>query len=202
MQYVCRYVEAKPGEAIPWERADAAVLMDVVTGGVPRQRTEAKAVWTNDALRIRFECEDDFISAAMTRRDDPLYDEDVVEVFIDEAGAGERYMELEINPLNAVFDAKIVNDLEGNIQVDTSWDAEGLHTTAVREAGKTTYEISIPFDNFEKRPDAGTTWRWNLYRIDADPSGRRHFWAWSPTGAVDFHRSERFGALVFAASDR
>ncbi|TLS51478.1 hypothetical protein FE782_15320 [Paenibacillus antri] len=202
MQYVCRYIDAKPEEAIPWARVDAASLKDVVTGGVPRQRTEAKAVWTKDALRIRFECEDDFISAAMTKRDDPLYDEDVVEVFIDEEGTGKRYMELEINPLNTVFDARIANDLEGNIQVDTSWDAEGLHTAAVREAGKTTYEISIPFENFEKRPDIGTTWRWNLYRIDADPSGRRHFWAWSPTGAVDFHRSGRFGALVFAASDR
>ncbi len=202
MEYICHYMNIGPEEEIPWEQVPAVALRDVVAGAAPRLRTEAKAVWTKDALRIRFECEDDHIAAAMTNRDDPLYDEDVVEVFIDEEGTGERYIELEINPLNAVFDARVRNDLAGTIQVDTSWDADGLATKVVRGAGTTMYDISIPYPNFRNRPEEGTEWRWNLYRIDEDPAGKRHFWAWSPTGAVDYHVSRRFGALRFAGAAR
>jgi len=198
VRYACAYVGEGSG-GIPWENIQAISLREVVTGERPRLRTDVKACWTSDALHIRFECEDDFIAAEMTRRDDPLYDEDVVEVFIDEEGSGRAYMEFEINPLNTIFDARIVNDTKGSIQVDTAWDAEGLATAVTREGETYKYDIALPLSNFEKRPEAGTTWRWNVYRIDRDPQGERHFWAWSPTGAVDFHRSHRFGTLVFVA---
>ncbi|WP_274362155.1 carbohydrate-binding family 9-like protein [Paenibacillus thermotolerans] len=197
--YSCTLVEPLEG-GVPWGRIEPMALSGVVAGESPRLRTGVKACWTRDALHIRFECEDDHIVAGMTNRDDPLYDEDVVEIFIDERGTGERYMELEISPRNTIFDAMISNDLKGSIQVDTGWDAEGLETSVTVDNDIYVYDVVIPFVNFHAKPDVGTSWRWNVYRIDADPQGRRHFWAWAPTGAIDYHLTSFFGRLFFVSA--
>ena len=62
----------------------------------------------------------------MARRDEPLYEEDVVEVFIDPFGGGTTYYEFEVSPRGVLFDALIHNTLDGNKEVDTAWIAEGF----------------------------------------------------------------------------
>ncbi|MFD0694656.1 carbohydrate-binding family 9-like protein [Paenibacillus sp. GCM10027628] len=197
MIYKCRYIDDNTLD-LPWESIEAIPLREVVTGENPRLQTRVRACWTQDQLNIRFECEDDHIVATMVRRDDPIYMEDVVEVFIDTAGTGRSYYEFEVSPRNIVFDALIHNDLAGSKTVDTSWDAAGLMTQATEGAsGWRHYELRIPFEDLGEYPQSGTRWRWNLYRIDDDRQGTRHYWAWSPTGAVDYHIPQRFGTIVF-----
>lgn len=197
MQYACQYIEEANG-IIPWHLIDEVSLRDVSTGRSPSLATKARACWTSDCLYIRFECEDDHVVATMERHDDPLYMEDVVEVFIDEAGTGKHYCEIEVSPKNIVFDAWIKADANGSKNVDTAWHAAGMQTAvSVLPDGIRIYELQIPFHNFDQVPESGTSWRWNMYRIDDDVDGERHYSAWSPTGAINFHVPERFGTLVF-----
>lgn len=203
MRYECAYI-ADENERIPWDEVTPALLHDVVTGASPRLETRFRACWTADALLVRFECEDDHVVATMERRDDPIYKEDVVEVFLDPSGTGKVYYEFELSPRGVEFDALIHNSLDGNIKVDVAWDAKGLRTSVSDGAeGWKQYELRIPFANLTDGqeqagvPDQGAEWGWNLYRIDDDTEGRRHYWAWSTTGAVNFHIPQRFGSIVF-----
>lgn len=195
MNAICGFVE---DEARRWERKQPIPLVDVVSGGPVEQPTRVMTCWDREALYIRFECVDDHTVADYTQRDDPLYDQDVVEVFIDEEGMGRHYIELELSPLNVVFDARVDNR-DGRITVHTDWDADGLETKVWTEGDGDlrVYEIKLPFTHFARRPEAGTEWRINFYRIDEDRNKQRHFQAWSPTGAVDYHIPSRFGSLLF-----
>ncbi|OCT11783.1 hypothetical protein A8709_28340 [Paenibacillus pectinilyticus] len=199
MKYVCRYIDK--GNQVNWAEAQVEGMLDVVTGEQPRLATRFRAYWTEDSLHIRYECEDDHVVSTMTQRDEPLYNEDVVEVFIDTQGGGTTYYEFEVSPRGVLFDAKINNKLDGNKDVDTSWIANGFQAVVTdgTDEGSRVYEVRIPFadlDNAEV-PTHGTVWHWNVYRIDDDRDGVRHYWAWSPTGAVNFHIPQHFGELVF-----
>lgn len=196
MAYACKHIGN--GDRVPWETLEAAPLKDTVDGSAPRLRTTVRACWSDGALHVRFEYEDDHVVATMTRRDDPLYEEDVVELFLDEEGAGRTYLEFEVSPTNVVFDAVITLGADRRPIGDTAWDAEGLTTAVGENADGTRFaELHLPFVNFRRPPEDGTVWRWNAYRIDDDREGVRHYSAWRPTGAVNFHVPERFGELRF-----
>ncbi|MEF3304975.1 carbohydrate-binding family 9-like protein [Paenibacillus sp. GYB003] len=195
-EYRCVY---EAGPVIRWERIDAIALTDTVDGGAPRLKTTVKMCRTDDAVHVRFECEDDHVVATYGKRDDPLYLEDVVEVFIDEQRAGTRYKEYEISPRNVVFDALIDKKPGERPIVHTEWDDAGLRSNVTTaEDGAWVCDIAFAIDSFDERPVSGTRWNVNFYRIDGDPEGNRHFYAWSPTGRIDFHRPEKFGTVLFA----
>ncbi len=63
----------------------------------------------------------------MTRRDEHLWDEEVVEIFLDPDRSGRDYYELEINPANVVCDLRMISpwpDKKGDID----WNLAGLET--------------------------------------------------------------------------
>ena len=68
-------------------------------------RTQAKMIWDEKKLYVAFVCEDPDIWATVRERDQDLYEEEVVEVFIDADGDGKTYVEIEVNPLGTLFDA-------------------------------------------------------------------------------------------------
>jgi hypothetical protein len=179
-----------------WESLNPEALVDVVTGGKVQEPTQVRTCWDSSAFYVRFECRDDYVVSEFTNRDDPLYEQDVVEVFIDEEGTGRRYLELELSPSNVVFDAIIQND-HGKISLNTSWDADGLETSVHLEGDLRIYVIKLPFTNLQQTPQLGTKWRINFYRIDEDRNSNRYYQAWSPTGAVDYHIPACFGTLLF-----
>ena len=177
--------------------------------------TTLRAGWTDTHLYLAFDCADADIWATYDQRDDPMYDEEVVEAFLCPTGDLRYYYELEVNPLNAVFDASVFSpDLRrGTMAVDSAWTCEDLET-AVRVDGvvhrspptahseappsvRWTVEMAIPFTSVSAiAPQPGDEWRANLYRIDRAEPGE--FTAWSPTYAVDYHVPARFGRLRFA----
>lgn len=186
-------------KSVPWHLFESVPLVDTVTGRQPLEPTRVSACWDHEFLHIRFVCQDSYMISDYTERDDPLYDQDVVEIFIDELGAGKEYMEIEVSPNNVIFDARIQNDGDGHIvHSDRAWDIEGLETEAVlSEADVRTYDIRIPMRAFRKPIVAGDCWRANFYRIDEQRGGEREYQAWSPTGAVNYHLSQTFGWLRF-----
>jgi hypothetical protein len=177
---------------------------------VDHQPTAFAGCWSATHLYLAWQCFDRDIWSTCTQRDDPLYEQEVVEAFLCPTGDLRRYYEINISPANVIFDARVHSpDLHrGTMEADVSWDCPGLRT-AVRVQGTLndrtdldagwSVEAAIPFSAFPETgpPKPGDEWRANFFRIDrADPP---EFTCWSPTREVpaNFHVPERFGVLRF-----
>ena len=179
---------------------------ETVSGKPPRQAGEARLLYDDISLYAFFDLEENSPVATLAGHDAPLYNENVVELFIDPLGKGGLYYELEVNPLNATFDALIINDIgKGNrrgprFQGFTGWDPKSLKTRSLVTPGKWQVFLSIDFADLflAKRipPKKGDAWNGNILRIDFDGKAREYC-AWSPTYILDFHNSNRFGTWLF-----
>ncbi|MNI13746.1 hypothetical protein D3C73_669800 [compost metagenome] len=184
-----------------WLNVPKMHLVDTVTGDHPRLTSTAQAFWSQSqqCIYFRFICEDDHVVATMTNHDDPIYNEDVVEVFLSETGSLQQYKEFEVSPTNVKLDAFIRNIPSESLQVALEWHAEGWRTEIEQDPSRYVSTWAIPFSNFEGGcPSRGDQWRMNCYRIDRGANGNEdQYMAWSPTGAVNFHISSKFGVLEF-----
>lgn len=180
--------------------------------GPAGRQTEARMCWDDDCLYIAFRCDDPDIWGTMFNRDDPIYEEEVVEAFIDPDSDLKVYYELQTSPHGTLFDAIIHNPTgdRRDMRGDTSWTLDGWQV-GVQVDGTLdnredvdkgwTVEWAIPFAAMEGAPNIppkdGDTWRMNLYRIDRTPEPE--FSCWSPTLQVppNFHVPTLFGTIVF-----
>jgi hypothetical protein len=191
-------VEADP-RAEYWRGLHICTLRDTVTDAAPRQATSVKVAWDAAELRVLFEMTDSHISATQTKRDGPLWEEEVAEVFLDSVGDLESYYEFEVNPLNTVLDLVIRKNRSGHTK-DFAWRCEGWQTAVSRPTGGWCAEMAFPFRSIASEvPVPGARWRVNFCRIDRPPGVERELSAWSATGRANFHTPERFGFLEFAA---
>lgn len=193
----------------PWAipaGCDAVRLRRAEDGNAPRLSTTVAAYFDDESLTVLFCGTDDHVVATLRAHDDPLWKEDVVEVFL----APERlteYFELEVSPLGTTFDARITSP-EGNrqtMETDLGWTCEGF-ITAIRTMHESDGALSIdtvlriPFAALGRGvPQAGETWRANFYRIDRHPLRGDEYTAWQPTmkQPANFHVPGVFGTLVF-----
>lgn len=147
-----------------------------------------------------FVAEDNHVWATLTGRDEPLYTEEVVEVFLDPVGDRECYFEIEVNPLNTVLDLVLRRNRSG-YRKDFGWDCAGFRSAVRRLPGGWAAELSIPFASLAAAaPVAGECWRGNFTRIDRPEGRERELSAWAPTGQANFHVPERFGTICFEAA--
>jgi len=75
--------------------------------GPERYRTRFQALWDAEALHVRFDSVDDSPWHTMTTRDEHIWNEEVIEIFLDATGSGVNYAELEISPVNVVCDLRV-----------------------------------------------------------------------------------------------
>src|SRR5690349_8240940 len=96
-----------------WSWGDVPALPPFVLAdgsGPAAQQTTARVCHDDEALYVRFDCEDRDIWGSYTRRDDPIYDEEVVELFVAPgAETPARYYEFEVSPNGVLLDAQIFN---------------------------------------------------------------------------------------------
>jgi len=173
------------------------MLREAVTGAAPKQGTSLRIARTDEELRVLFCATDSEAWATHTAHDAPLYEEEVVEVFLDPVGDLESYFEIEVNPLNAVLDV-VLRRTRSGYRKDFAWDCEGLRTFVRTTPEGWTAELSIPFRSLVAEPPlVGSKWRANFYRIDRPRGAEWELSAWSPTWRPLFHTPERFGVLRF-----
>lgn len=191
---------------LPWERVpDPLVLLRAEDATAPAQPTMVRCGWSPEALWVHFDCMDAQPWATLRERDAPLWTEEVVEVFL-AAGesAPERYVEIEINPHGALFDALISNPggERTALAADPGFDWPGLRWAAGRSATGWWGTLRLPWAGLPSAaggpllaPPPGL--RANFYRIDRPPGEPAEHSAWSPTFVTpaDFHRPRRFGHL-------
>jgi Carbohydrate-binding family 9 len=174
----------------------AAQLVECSTGATPRMGTSVRVGLRESALLVRFDARDREVVATLRGRDAPLWTEDVFEVFLSPFDPPRVYFEFEVNPLGALFDARVESpDLSRlTMRVDPSWNCPGFSARVRRRDGLWSALLRIPLAPMA-RENRAASWRANFYRIDR--GDRDEFSAWSPTYAhpPDFHVPERFGTL-------
>jgi hypothetical protein len=196
---ICPHTEAWDGSSLDglagcWSSAGRVYLADNVSGRPPVWGTEVRVGRHQEELLVLFICQDPDPSATLTQRDDPLWEEDVVEVFIDPFGDLDCYFEFEINPLNTVLDV-FIRRVRGGLRKDFSWNCEGLRTATGLLAYGWVAGLAIPFKGLGECNLS--RWRINFCRIERPKDQPRELSAWSPTLAGTFHLPERFGTLTF-----
>ena len=189
-------------DSSPWRDIPSVRLADAVTSHAPKQGTEVRALWNGAEWRLLFQVTDKDPWATMTKHDANLYEEEVVEVFLDPAGDLQSYFEIEVNPLGTVLDLVLRKSRSG-YKGDVAWDCEGLRTLVRSRPGGWSAEMAIPFASVTNSPPlAGSRWRANFYRIDRpsrDGSVPRELTAWSPPLRPNFHTPEKFGIIEFGS---
>ena len=180
--------------------------------------TWAKMLWDDNYLYVAFYSEDIRLWAEYVHRDDPLYKEDVVEVYIDPDGDGENYLEVEVSPMNTIFDLWLTMPRTSGGEGIVDWTMEGLKTactysgTLNDNSDQDTFwisEIALPFEAMEFSADstifpplADDIWRFNMYRFDRafnqDPEGEATGWSQTNGGQ---HEPDKFGEIVFTELD-
>jgi hypothetical protein len=194
-------------DEIAWARTPAVGEFVVNLDGSPSQyKTQAKILYDDAFLYFSFRCEDDNIWATRKRRDEHLWEEEVVEVFLEAEPQKANYIELEVNPLGTMLDIYLL-DVRKPLHYE-SWNSEKLRW-AVQVLGTVdgkpgdrewTCEIALPMEDVVTAPHlpprVGDRWRLNLYRVEKLPVPAEL--AWSPTLKSDFHVPKMFGELVFS----
>lgn len=174
----------------------ALPLKNAVNGNPAHLATSVRLAVRNGVLLVRFDGRDRGIVATLTGRDDPLWKEDVFEVFLSPNDPPTVYYEFEVNPLGALFDARIESPdcRRETMRVDVGWDCAGFSARVSRREGRWSALLKIPLESMDA--SGAREWRANFYRIDrGEPD---EYSAWSPTLAdpPDFHRPDRFGFLT------
>jgi hypothetical protein len=171
-------------------------LTDARTGGDPRLKTALRLGLRDGALLVRFDGRDDGVVATLTGRDAPLWTEDVFEVFLAPGEPPTVYYEFEVNPLGAVWHARIESpDLtRRSMRTDTRWSCPGFSARVARAKRRWSANLRIPVAPMTSGKSV-PLWRANFYRIDRGSVDEHS--AWSPTFAdpPDFHLPGRFGYL-------
>ncbi len=191
-----------------WEKAERAQFVNNNDGTVPELKTTFKWLWDDKYLYGAFHVEDKDIWATMTEHDDHLWEEEVVEFFIDADGASKTYYEFEINPLNAILDLYLLNKFNDRKDIYQlwEWDCKGMKN-AVKVVGTVDnrddvdeywdFEVAIPFDQIYTSPNvppvAGDSWKMDFCRGER---GKNGFVAtsWSPPA---FHNPLSYGTFIF-----
>jgi hypothetical protein len=206
-----------PAEALLAADEPAWAAAAAVEWGPAPYATRFRALWSDEGLYLRFDAADPSPWHTMTRRDEHLWDEEVVEIFLDPDRSGRDYYELEINPANVVCDLRMISAWPAK-KGDIAWDLDGLRTRVRPIEGDSarrgwTATAFLPWAGLRPLPSAGKVavppkpgdaWRFNVFRIErpggkADPEKDAVFAAWSPPSGESFHDPGVFRDLVFVS---
>jgi len=192
-----------------WESASSPAMLRALweeqTG--PRQATAARILWDDDYLYVGYEVEDTDITAQFTERDDWVYRDDAVEIFVNPLPSQTGlYYGLEMSARGVLMDYVMYDsryivrrfDMDG-IQIATHLRGT-LNARGDSDSGWS-LEVAIPLANFAALgdpPSAGTVWTANLNRWDGTaPDRTMSIWSDPLVERPHPHFPERFGDLVF-----
>lgn len=201
-----------------WKLAQVSRTFEVAEDGPAVEgATRARLLWDDKNLYAFIEVEDSDVHSQYAKQDDPLWKEDVVELFIDADRNRRGYVELQVNPRNAHFDAwfpvtrgkeshfewqsgmKSAVQVKGTVDErgdrDEGWSAEIAIPLADVKGMDAAMKVAIP-------PSPGDKWRLNVIRVDL-PRGAKGVAAssWSRITIRDFHALGRMLNVVFADAD-
>ena len=194
-----------------YEQAPRIYLKNSLTReltGDPAYETYAQVAYDDTYLYVAFSCNDQDIHSSFSKRDEHLWEEEAVEVFIDTDDELNNYVELEVSPKNILYDSYIVDPVKIDVPETLKYNLKDIKT-AVKVNGTVnsrkdqdqnwTVEMAIPFAEIaaDFSPDQLplANWKINFYRINRDASPLKYL-SWRPTQG-SFHQPFKFGQLIF-----
>ena len=202
-------VDGKLEEAV-WKKAPSTgPFPDAYNGSELPYRTRAQVAWDQKNLYIAFECPDTDIFSELKNRDDKLWLQDAVEVFIDANQDGRDYLELQVSPAGVIFDSYFPKHRQGQADFDSGLQAavsvQGTLNSRDDQDKRWIVEMALPFKDAKGRgkyplslpPKIGDVWRVNFLRVDVSKGVPQRAGAWSPPLSGDFHTLSSFGELAF-----
>ena len=201
--------DGKLDEKVWADAPSTGPFVRTIDGAMADEKTTAKVLWDDKNLYVAFESEDADVWSTLDKRDDKLWTQEAVEMFIDAAGDGKSYVELQTNPKGAIFDSflpgyrKNENDWSSNMKVGVKVNGT-VDNRSDTDKGWVA-ELAIPLEDAKGKlkelknvpPKVGTEWRVNFFRLDT-PAGRPSVGTgWSPPLVGDFHALDKFGVLIF-----
>lgn len=185
-------------------------LVDSTTGKqiAANENCKFAATWNKEGLCIYYITKDNHIWGKYKHRDDPIYDEEVVEIFISGGKqTPKKYYEIQASPNGVIFDALIDNPTgsrhDKQFKVDISWDCslrldQKIISTRRSKilSGVWKTRIILPFKEIAAIGKIGEILRANIFRIDGYPK-QNSYQSWIPTmkSPADFHVPDVFGTL-------
>jgi len=171
-------------------------LKDARNGGQPRLSTSVRVGLREGILLVRFDARDEGVVATLTERDGPLWTEDVVEVFLSPEDPPRLYYEFEVNPLGALFDARVESSelSRATMKVEPAWTCPGFSARVRRGPQFWSALLRIPLSPMAPG-QIPSSWRANFYRVDRGKPDEYSAWSPTLTDPPDFHVPERFGFL-------
>jgi hypothetical protein len=127
----------------------------------PQAPTTVQAVWTDRGVTFAFRMTEPLVEkmrAERTVRDQDVYQDDCIEVFLDTKGERGDYYQIVVNSLGTIFDR--------HSQAEVAWNGEGMKATAQKGEGAWTLELFIPYTAFREKtqPKIGDVWYGNFTR--------------------------------------
>ncbi|KAH8201452.1 hypothetical protein TruAng_004376 [Truncatella angustata] len=142
---------------------------------------------------------------------DPLYEYEVMETFISRGtNDPQTYLEFEVNPGNATWQAFVYNPSKvrapnatfTNFPIDPFAVGIAASTVLDEPAGVWSSYVQIPLGlfNVDRNSAKGTEWRMNFFRIveSEESYPDQTLGAWSPPDEASFHKTPFFGYVKFA----
>ena len=174
--------------------------------------TDARLLWDDQCLYVNIRASDRDLKATLKKRTDPLYNEDVVELFIKPYDGKPPYYEFEINPLGTWMALEIPERKKVSVKGCSNWDP-GLKS-AVQVAGTLNNDadldnyyravLAIPWKNLKyvggKPPKVGQTFKFTVCRYDYSkylPSSPEEQTS-APLTNQSFHHHADYSTMKFA----
>lgn len=201
LEYACRRIHGPITidgvlDEPDWDRAEA--VRDCGLLGQPEARSplyfEFRALWDAEHLYVAFVSDKSPVPVTMSQRNDDLFNESAVELFVADDDGG--YHEIEFNALGTILafhcpkgadDAdwrQLARDFNADIRVAVGWTPDGARWCA---------QASLPVADFPhatRRP-----WRVNFARSQRMPDGSFDLPTWAPA-AGQFADVSAFGHLI------
>ena len=160
-------------------------------GSVPL--TQSTIAWDDKNLYAVFVCADRDPWGDMMQRDSHIWEQEVVEVFLDPDSDSKDYPELEVSPHNVVVDLLIPAPGKVSADVAAKWDIAGLQTAVGKNPRGWIVEMAIPWGSLKAAgvkgaPKIGDRWRVGMYRIER------------PDGLAGYKKGEALRAKAEKAS--
>lgn len=192
-------------DLIRWDGIEGYELCDVATGEQVEKKAKVKFLYSEKFFYVFFNAEDDHIWGTYKNDDDPIYNEEAVEIFLSFGEETPReYFELQFSPNSVKYDAWVKNPTgirtDPGFEVDTKFNFRNIKYKVEVEGegepkkGLWKVFVKIPADeikgsNFKK----GDILRGNFFRIDGYPK-QNSFQALSPNFEIkpNFHTPEKF----------
>ena len=168
--------------------------------GVPAEGTKVAVLYDDKYLYIAFKVMDSDISSEYKNRDDTLWKQDVVEVYLDGKMDGKDYIELQVSPNNVVFDALFKSHRNPAWQQAKAYNVKGLKTAVkiknTSPLKEWDVEIGFPWSEIKgvDKVKQGLELTVNFFRINYNKGRIVSALAFSPAGG-DFHNLDRAAIL-------